>query len=72
MTKPVETIRDGSIKATIWKQEGENGAFYTADISRTYTDDAGNYHDSKSISGTDLLKASRLAVKAYDWIDGQK
>lgn len=47
-SKPVETIRDGAIKASIWKNEGEKGPFYSVKITRTYTDDAGNYHDSDS------------------------
>ncbi|MCF6283601.1 MAG: hypothetical protein L3K26_00190 [Candidatus Hydrogenedentes bacterium] len=65
--QPIETLRDGSIKATIWKNEGDNGSFYTAEISRTYQKEE-TYHDSYSFSGTDLLKVSRLTLKAYDRI----
>lgn len=65
-SKPVETIRDGAIKASIWKNEGEKGPFYSVKITRTYTDDAGNYHDSDSFSGSELLRVARLAGKAYD------
>ena len=68
--KPSETLRDGAIKATIWRNEtekdGEKRAFFTADISRTYQDDKGDYHDSLSFSGNDLLQVSHLALKAYD------
>lgn len=64
--KPAATLRDGAIKATIWKNFGEKGNFYTVDISRTYQDEDGNYHDSHSFSGTEPLQVSRLALKAYD------
>ena len=41
--QPADTIRDGSIKATIWANFGEKGTFYTVEISRTYKDDQDNY-----------------------------
>lgn len=69
---PVETLRDGALKATIWRNEtekdGEKRAFFTAEISRTYTDDAGDYHDSHSVSAAQLLQQAHLAYKAYERI----
>ncbi len=65
-SKPLETIRDGALKATIWKNQGEKGPFYSVRITRTYTDDQGNYHDSDSFSGSEILRVARLAGKAYD------
>ena len=64
--KPIETIRDGAIKASIWKNQGEKGPFYSVRITRTFTDDQGQYHDSDSFSGSELLRVARLAAKAYD------
>lgn len=64
--KPIDTLRDGSLKATIWKNFGEKGNFYTVNLTRTYKDEAGNYHDSDSFSGSELLRIARLAGKAYD------
>ena len=70
--KPIDTLRDGAIKATIWKNPIKNGAeqgvFYSVDFSRTYRDEAGNYHDSHSFSGTEPLQIARLATVAYDRI----
>ncbi len=63
--RPIDTLRDGSIKAVIWKNQSEKGSFYSVDIIRTYKDDAGNYHDTNSFSGTQLLRAARLAEIAY-------
>ena len=63
--KPVETIRDGSLKATIWKNSSEKGAFYSADLARTYQDAAGNYQDAHSFTGAELIQIARLAHLAY-------
>ena len=65
-TRPVETLRDGSIKAAIWRNESENGPFHGVTFARTYTDDKGERHDTDSFSGTQLLRLARLADKAYD------
>jgi len=64
--KPIDTIRDGQLKATIWKNDGEKGPFYSVNFTRTYTDEAGNFHDSDSFSGTELLRIMQLSAKAYD------
>lgn len=67
--KPSATLRDGAIKATIWKRQSEsNGSFFTVEFSRTYTDEAGAYHDSRSFSGAEPLMLARLAGRAYDRI----
>lgn len=65
MNHPIETIRDGNLKATVWENDGEKGPFYSVNLSRTYTDEAGNYHDSDSFTGAELLRISRLAAEAY-------
>ncbi len=66
--KPISKIRDGSHKATIWKNQGETGAFYSVTFSRTYKDAQGNLRDADSFSGSGLLKIARLVVMAYDEI----
>ena len=63
--RPADTLRDGPIKATIWKNFGENGTFYTVEINRTYKDESDNYQDSDSFSGTQLLQLAHLATRAY-------
>ncbi len=64
--KPALTIRDGAIKATIWKNTSEKGTFCSVQFSRTYRDEAGNFHNTDSFSGTDLLKLAFVAQKAYE------
>ncbi len=65
--KPVSTIRDGSLKATVWANPGEDGrTFYSVRLTRTYRDEQGNYHDSDRFTGAELLRVARLAGLAYD------
>ena len=66
--KPVQTLRDGSLKATIWANFGEKGTYYSVQLTRTYQDEQGNYHDSDSFSNAQLLRIARLAHIAYDEI----
>lgn len=65
--KPVQTLRDGSLKASIWQNETrEGGSFFSTQFGKTYEDPkTGELKDSNSFSGTDLLKLSELARKAY-------
>ena len=65
---PVDTIRDGSLKATIWMNPKENGTFYSVQITRSYTDEQGNWHETDSFSGSELLRVARLANIAYSEI----
>ncbi|MBK6895476.1 MAG: hypothetical protein IPH06_12945 [Alphaproteobacteria bacterium] len=63
--RPEDVLRDGNIKATIWKNERENGPAFSTVFSRTWQDDEGAYRDSHSFSGTELLRVSELARDAY-------
>lgn len=63
---PRETIRDGMLKSAIWRNEGENGPYYSATLSRTYKDQNGDLRDTHSFSGTELLRVSELARKSYE------
>ena len=65
-TRPVETLRDGAIKAAIWRNESENGAFFNVTFARTFKNSAGELKDTESFSGTQLLRLARLAEKAYE------
>lgn len=63
--KPVDTLRDGNIKSTIWRNKGEKGDFYSVEISRTYKDDRGDYHDTKSFGSNDMLRVSELSRRSH-------
>ena len=66
--KPAATLRDGALKATLWRKQSEKGVFYNVTLSRTYKD-GDEYKDSHSFSGAELLRVARLAGKAYDLAD---
>ena len=66
-TRPIQTLRDGKLKAVIWKNPSEKGHFYSVDLIRSYQDGE-IWKDTHSFSGTELLRVSRLAQKAYDRI----
>ena len=63
--KPAAKLRDGAIVATLWKKEGEHGVFFNTTIARTYKD-GDTFKEANSFSGSELLRVSRLAAKAYD------
>ena len=63
--RPVDTLRDGNLKASIWRNEGENGASYSTTFARVWRDDQGKWHDSQSYSGTDMLRLGELSRTAY-------
>ncbi|MEL6324105.1 MAG: hypothetical protein AAFQ84_07730 [Pseudomonadota bacterium] len=66
--KPVRTLRDGLLKAVIWRNEGEKGPFYSVQLLRAYQDDQETWHDVNSFSGGDILRIAHLTGHAYDAI----
>lgn len=62
---PEETLRDGNLKAAIWRNEGENGPYWSVTLAKTYKDERGAYQDTQSFSGTDLLRVAELSRDAY-------
>lgn len=67
--RPALTLRDGALKATIWRRQNDEGDRYTVTLARTYQDQDQQYQDTNSFSGSELLRISRLAARAYDSID---
>ena len=63
---PLDTFRDGSLKATIWKRETDGKPFYSVELTRSYTSKDGKWRDSSSFVGDELLRIARLAQIAYD------
>ncbi|QDV71876.1 hypothetical protein [Botrimarina mediterranea] len=67
--KPLATVRDGAIKATIWTNPTDKGGVrYSVEISRSYTDAQGKWHDTHYFGRNELLRVAHLAAKAYDAI----
>jgi len=67
--KPILTIRDGALKASIWANRTDDGkTFHSVTFGRTFTDANNVAKSASSFSGGDILKLARLADKAYDRI----
>lgn len=63
--RPADTVRDGALKATIWKNSGERGDFYSTQLSKSYQDREGNWRDGQSFTKDDLPKLGILTNQAY-------
>ncbi len=63
--RPAETLREGSLKAAIWRNESERGAYHSVTLARTYKDQEGNFHDTSSFRAQDMLGLAELARQAH-------
>ncbi len=70
--KPELVVRDGSLKATVWRNEGDKGTYYTTSLAKTYTDQQGNPRDTQNFSQTELLRVAELGREAYGMISELK
>lgn len=66
--EPVARIKDGLLQIAIWKNPTTEGrSFYsTSGVQRSYKDERGEYRETASLSGTQLIQAGRLYALAYD------
>ena len=66
--KPIARLQDGLLKTAIWKNKSKKGHFYSVSpVKRTYKQN-GNYKETTSLSGTQILQAQRLLGRAYNHI----
>lgn len=63
--RPVEALREGPLKAAIWRNEGENGAYHSVTLARTYKDKDGELRDTNSFRAKDMLGLSELTRRAH-------
>ena len=66
--RPLETLRDGSLKASIWENQREDHAAHNVQFRKGYRDQDGQYRDTDNFSSGDLLRLLRLAEQSYDRI----
>lgn len=65
--KPAHEIRLGTIKATIWRNDIENGVRYNTTLSRIYRD-GDQWKNTESFGRDDLLLVAKVANEAHSWI----
>ncbi|MEM9910703.1 MAG: hypothetical protein AAF922_07960 [Pseudomonadota bacterium] len=63
--RPQETLREGPLKAAIWRNDGDNGAYHSVTVARTYKDKEGELRDTSSFRSKDLLGLAELARRAH-------
>ena len=66
--KPVKEIRFGSIKATIWENDTENGVRHAVTVIKVYKD-GNDWKETWSYSKSDLLTVSHVSQLAATWIN---
>lgn len=66
--RPEFDLRDGALRAAVWRQEGEYGDMFNTRITRIYTADDGEIRETSTLREKDLLPAAQLASKVYDGI----
>lgn len=65
--KPVQQIRLGNVKASIWRFENGEVTRHNVTFSRRYQRD-GEWRDSQSFGRDELPRLMKCADLAYDWI----
>lgn len=67
---PIDKLRLGNLSAAIWRNlDKQSNPFYTCTISRSYTDDEGNWHETPTFGRGDLLRVAKLADQAHSRIE---
>ena len=66
--KLANTLRCGSIKATIWQNVSEKGPFFATTFSRPFKDQSGAWRNGTSFGLTDLDALLIVARDAKEWI----
>jgi hypothetical protein len=69
--KPMNTLRCGNIKATIWQNRSENGTFFSTTFSRPFKDQSGVWRNGSSFGLNDLDALLTVAQQAKEWIADQ-
>jgi hypothetical protein len=59
--QPVEEVRIGSIKAAIWRNEGESGPRFNITFQRLYRTEDGKWQSTTSFGRDDLLVLMKVA-----------
>ena len=59
--QPVEEVRIGSIKAAIWRNEGDNGLRFNVTFQRLYRTEDGRWQSTGSFGRDDLLVLMKVA-----------
>lgn len=62
--RPAAIVRQGNLKCLLWRNQGENGAWYTADLVRTFKTESG-FQETNKVPADDLLRVAFLAQQSF-------
>ena len=67
-TKPVETIRDGALAASIWEREGSKGRYFEFTLSRSYQKDgkfaySTTFHERDAESLRRVVELAAISIR---------
>jgi len=67
--KPAFKLRDGAITVTGWANTNDKGTIYNVDAPiRSYKTDNGEWKETASLSGGEVLRAANLLTTAHNKI----
>ena len=70
MTSPAHKLRIGALQATIWRNPGDKGNWYSVKLTRGYKVDEG-WRETDNLGHDDLLPAAKLLDQAHTWVQQQ-
>lgn len=62
---PVVKLRAGLLQVAIWRNESEKGPWFSVTLLRSYQNEAGEWQETDSLNGYDLLEAAELLRLAW-------
>ena len=68
--KPIQTIRFGAMRASIWENKTKNGVRHKVTLSRLYKDGE-QWKTTDSYGRDDLLTLAKALNRAHTWIFAQ-
>jgi hypothetical protein len=73
MSQPAHSLRDGSLKLTIWRNTNSDKGtvFYTCNLTRGYRQEE-TWKETDSLGQDDMLPMMDLLREGYAWIKMQK
>lgn len=66
--RPIHELRRHALRAAIWQHQSERGTMFNVTVSRSYRDEAGQWHDSQSFGYDDLMNLAKVLADAHTWI----
>jgi len=64
--KPVHTVRIGTTRASVWKNEGKKGTWFNVSVTRSYLD-GNDWKETSQFRPDDLLVLAKVADLAHTW-----